>query len=309
MSWDDGRKTEDLGKNFVSDLAIEKYKNMVSHDPKLAVDSCIVQLPTKKILRRVIELPESTEENLGNVVSYEMDRYTPFDKEDVYFDVKIKNRNKQEGKITVNLNVVKKKLLDDLIQFADASGIRIDSIFSSSSQDEEIEYYEFIKDEQRKTGQSKSSFFSKYLLLLIALLGLTALILPIAKNYWHAGHVSNQLQEMKEEVDYARQLQSDYKSVKGDVEFVLKRNSNAVKVLDFLNELTRIIPDDTSLTRLILEERVIQIRGDSSSASRLISLIDSSPDFIGVQFVAPVTQNSKTGKENFTIEFSLPQEE
>ena len=116
LSWDDGRKTEDLGKNFVSDLAIEKYKNMVSHDPKLAVNSCVVQLPTKKILRRVIELPESTEENLGNVVSYEMDRYTPFDKEDVYFDVKIKNRNKQEGKITVNLNVVKKKLLDDLIQ-------------------------------------------------------------------------------------------------------------------------------------------------------------------------------------------------
>ncbi len=59
-----------------------------------------------------ITLPAPTEENLKDVLGYEMDRYTPFALEDVYFDYKIVTRDEANDSIQVLLMVVKKEVID-----------------------------------------------------------------------------------------------------------------------------------------------------------------------------------------------------
>lgn len=305
LQWEGGQKVEAISSKFSSAVALEKYNNAIEQDKKLAVDLCNVQLPEKKILRRVIILPSSTEENLQNVVSYEMDRYTPFSKDDVYFDVKVQERNRKDEKITVLLSVVKRTMLEEVLQFAAASGISIQSTFAEVGDDKQIEHFAFVKEQEHNKGQRAPSKINKYLMILALLLAIAALVLPIAKNYWFAEQYKIELQVMQEDVEQVRRLQSKYKQIKQDVDFIAQQSSHSIRVLDLLNELTKIIPNDTSLSRLVLEEGVVRVRGSSAAASKLISIIDSSENFVDVQFVAPVTQNSKTGKESFTIEFEL----
>ena len=45
----------------------------------------------------------------------------------------------------------------------------------------------------------------------------------------------------------------------------------------------------------------VKIRGESSAASALISIIEASPLFSETSFGAPVTQNPKTQAERFVV--------
>ena len=303
FQWEERSREEPIASKFDSESALKKYNAAVEQDKKLAVKACSIQLPNKKILRRSITLPASTEENLLNVVSYEMDRYTPFARDDVYFDVKIQDRNQKEQKITVALSVIKKSVVDEIIKFASASSMSIQSVFTKV--DGKVEHFSFIKDQEQGSSQRKPSKVNKYLSTLALLLAITALALPIAKNYLQAEQYKSELLILQEEVDQVRQLQSEYKLIKQDVDFITRQSRHSMRVLDLLNDLSRIVPDDTYLSRLVLEQGVVRIRGNSAAASKLISIIDSSPQFIDVRFVAPVTQNNRTGLENFTIEFQL----
>ena len=306
LQWEHGKKVVDIASRFSSALALDKYNVAIEQDKKLQTNICNICIPSKRVLKRTITLPISTEENLQNVIAYEMDRYTPFKSDDVYFDVKVQERDKKEQKITVLLSVIKKVVLDEVVEFAKSAGLSIHSIFSASDDSVgEVENYTFLKEHQLGNGQRGASLLNKYLFILAMLLGLIALILPIAKNFLAAEQYKNELLQMEADISEARDLQSRYKSIKQDVEFIAKQSTNSIRVLELLNELTKIVPNDTSLSRLTLEEGSVRIRGLSASASKLISIIDSSKNYTGVRFVAPVTQNSKTGKESFTIEFQL----
>ena len=306
LRWSERDKEVSFDGKFSAEQAAEKYQQIIGKDKKLFTDTCSIQLPNKKILRRKITLPSSTEENLNNVVSYEMDRYTPFSKDDVYFDIKIQERDQKEQKITVALNVIKKSVLEEVVKFAEANGLSIQSTFATEAGNEQqVEHFDFIKDQQAGNTQKAASKLNKYLLIITLILAVIALILPIVKNYLQAEQLKDEIAQIQENVNQVRGLQAQYKSIKQDVDFITLQTSHSMKTLDLLNQLSKIVPDDTHLSRLVLEQGVVRMRGSSDAASRLISIIDSSEQFSDVKFVAPVTQNSKTGKESFTIEFQL----
>jgi len=75
-------------------------------------ENLFLGIPGSKVIFKRITLPAPTEENLKDVLGYEMDRYTPFALEDVYFDYKIVTRDEANDSIQVLLMVVKKEAID-----------------------------------------------------------------------------------------------------------------------------------------------------------------------------------------------------
>ena len=75
-------------------------------------ENIFLGIPGSKVIFKRITLPAPTEENLKDVLGYEMDRYTPFALEDVYFDYKIVTRDEANDSIQVLLMVVKKEAID-----------------------------------------------------------------------------------------------------------------------------------------------------------------------------------------------------
>ena len=68
-------------------------------------DQVRLVLTPEQALLKTITLPLATEENLREVVGFELDRHTPFTPDQAYYDVQIVRRDPQNEKIVVSLAV------------------------------------------------------------------------------------------------------------------------------------------------------------------------------------------------------------
>ena len=83
----------------------------------------VLLLPPQQVLRKVLSLPAATEAGLGNVLRFEMDRHTPFTGEQVYFGFRILERDRRHQRLQVELLVVLREYLDELLQRFDSLGV------------------------------------------------------------------------------------------------------------------------------------------------------------------------------------------
>jgi hypothetical protein len=65
----------------------------------------------------------ATEENLRQVLAFEMDRLTPFRAEEVYFDLRVLARDMAPGTLSVLLAVARRELVDARVERLRATGI------------------------------------------------------------------------------------------------------------------------------------------------------------------------------------------
>jgi len=75
-------KLINLVNRFISKHTINKNKVSIS-------------VPREKVVARFIRLPIATKENLRKVLEYEVSKYTPFEKEEIYFDHQIVKEEKE----------------------------------------------------------------------------------------------------------------------------------------------------------------------------------------------------------------------
>jgi len=87
---------------------------------------------------------------------------------------------------------------------------------------------------------------------------------------------------------------------------ISKRNDNT-PVIEIIDELTQLIPDDTWLTRFAITKGEIQLQGESNSASSMIHTIESSDNFTEARFRSPVTRNNLSKKDKFNLTAKLIQ--
>ncbi len=71
-----------------------------------------IALPGDTALVKFLQLPMSVEENLGKTLGYEMDRYTPFSSEDVYYDYHVVKRIPESNLLFVSLLIIKKEVVE-----------------------------------------------------------------------------------------------------------------------------------------------------------------------------------------------------
>jgi general secretion pathway protein L len=72
-----------------------------------------------------------------------------------------------------------------------------------------------------------------------------------------------------------------------------------------LEALSKILPDDTHLTELRIEDRKVQIAGLAGDPPALIGLIEQSRRFTRATFFAPTVKSPNGGGENFHIEAQI----
>ena len=71
-------------------------------------------------MHKTLDLPLAAAENLREVLTFEMDRQTPFTADQVYFDYQIVQRDNTNGRISVEMTAVHRADVDTAIQRAAA---------------------------------------------------------------------------------------------------------------------------------------------------------------------------------------------
>ena len=259
-----------------------------------------VNLDNSRVLAKLVTLPASTEENLHEVIKYEMDRYTPFSANDVYFDYRIEGRLAEKDLIKVLLLVVRKEILKPIESMVEDGVIALEriNIINLSNANHSINDVKLLR-----TLSSANHHQSTVKWLLVAAVGLIMLtaITPLIINYLHINKLSQELEKLESTVSEVKQLQSEYQKMQEQVGYLVAIKEKNPSIIGVLNLLTEVTPDHTFVQRLSIEDGLLSLQGLSASASEFIPIIDKTGQFEDIRFSAPVTLSATDNLENYSI--------
>lgn len=90
-----------------------------------------LSIPKAWAVIKVAEFPSTIKENISNVVSYELDRLTPFNQEDAYYDFKVLQED--NGKLSILVCAVKSGLIKPYIESLKDKGFDVTKVTANLS--------------------------------------------------------------------------------------------------------------------------------------------------------------------------------
>lgn len=249
-------------------------------------------------LTKELQLPLAAQQDLTQVLTFEMDRQTPFRADSVYFDYRVIRRDTARKQLTVCLGVVPRALVDEALAPLSALDLRMSQpgIATDSSWDGRTFSLTRASDQQ--------GLLSRVNPLLLALNGLLLIVVVFLPFYHQRSErtaLSTQLNQVREAANGAMSLREQVDRLAQEIKVAVDRKSQWPPMVEILNELTMVLPNSTWLNRLEIKDGEIHLQGVSSSASSLIALIEESATFADVRFQSPVTQDPRTGRERFHL--------
>jgi len=261
----------------------------------------VLCLPRDKVLTRSLTLPLAAEENLREVLSFEMDRQTPFTAEQVYYDFSVVARSAAERTLTVNLVLVTRRMLDELLTRLDSRGLHPDLVTINCGERGGLAAVNLLPAENRQRKAITPQLVNLALATLAVVLLVSAVSLPLLNKRQKIQALEPLLESAGAKAEEAHRLRQEVDQLTANTRFLTDKKQSSLPVLEVMDELTRILPDDTWITRLDIKGSELQIQGQSSSAAALIPLIESSSILQNPRFRSPVTQIPRSDVERFHL--------
>lgn len=274
--------------------------NAMVHGLRPEKTRCVVRIADSLRLNKTVRLPLAAEENLRQVLAFEMERHTPFHADDVYFDYRPKGRDPKQRKLDVALTVVQKPLVDEALgviedwelEFSPEAGLGGDGEFAFLPQ-------------QYRAPTTRGLNRTLIILNVIALIAVG--LIPIYQQ-------ERYIDRLQLRADRARAAAMASVEVQDRIQALEQRRAlfqeakSGPSAVELIEELTRVMPDGTWLHRLDFKNGEVQFQGLSDGASALIAVVESSSMFREARFGSPITRDARSGKERFHISAKIETE-
>lgn len=287
-----------------NDTAPAQFQNLTGQDEKFSKANVVLRLSGSDALIKELWLPAAAKENLKQVVTYELDRYTPFKAEQVYFAVRMLENRPESGQIKVLLVLAPRDLLDSICE--DLTALGVSPIFADcekapNSLDYYRDGYDLMPERYRKKTARTPGLIYSGLIVSAILLFIAALVLPVWFQYQTVQALAEKVQRIEKEAKKIKLLQAEVDAVIKETQELLDEKMSTPAIVVILNSLSTIIKDETSLAYLQYSDGHLQIQGESPAASTLIGVLEDSELFNNARFVSPVTQDNISKLERFQI--------
>lgn len=301
-----GEQVEPLA-TFARDIsAVEQYKDLLATDERLSKAKVILRLSTQDAIQKELALPVAAKENLHQVVAYEMDRYTPFKADQVYFAVQKlpKKLNNDTDQLKVRLVLTPKTVLNTLYTDVHALGV-VPLIADYEGMANDIAHgnvmYNLLPPHLRPEVAKISRIAHAALIGLVFLLLGAVIVMPVWLESQAVDALTQKVKKLEKEANTIKALQLETDALREETQQLLNEKNTAPSMLTVLNTLSILMKDNTRLAYLQYADGQLQIQGESPTASTLISVLEDSELFNNAAFASPVTQDSITKQEHFQI--------
>ena len=266
-----------------------------------AAATAVVRMPAEAALRTTMSLPLAAQANLAQVVSFELDRRTPFKSDEIYYAHRLLKRDNAAQRLVIELTVVPRAAIDDIVALAERLGLDLDVVEAASPDPSIGASGNLLPARPQPLTARLPNMALAGLAGLALILACTALAIPLYRAHATAGELSLQLAEAKRQADESIRLQKEIEAEIQESGFLGNRKRQAASVSETLDALTRLLPDDTYLTEVEISNGDVQISGITASASTILGLLDQSQRFSDAVFRSPVIQDQRTSREQFNI--------
>lgn len=262
----------------------------------------ILCVPAARALTRSLTLPAAAEENLRQVLAFEMDRQTPFKADQVYFDSRVVARDPVARNLRVELVVMPRASLDPQIDAVTAGAAELDGVdiwrHAPGAGRHQINLLPADARARRRDMRLPLNLGLAALLAVLLALNMSE---SLSNRAIAVETMRAEVAKVEAEARAVAELRSTLQDSIGGANFLSEKKRNGVVVIALLDDVTRRLKDDTYLERLSIENSQVQLQGQSREAANLIAVLSASPFLENPRFEGQIQPDPRTSKDRFTI--------
>jgi general secretion pathway protein L len=262
-------------------------------------------LAQDEALVRRATMPAATEENLAQVLSFEMDRLTPFRADEVYFDHRVVARDAAAGTLVVLVAVARREVVDRRVELLRSLGVTVEGVGvrEDTGQGAALNLMPTESRGQRETSRERT--VKRALLAAAGVLLLAVLLYPPYAKREVIKSLHPVEAKAQGEAQATSMLAQELERLVGEYNFLLAKKHGTPPALAYIEEISRLLPDNTWVQQLDLKvagkTRELQITGETASSSKLIEILEQSTLLQNASPRGTVTRGSQPGTERFAI--------
>ena len=269
-----------------------------SYGASAGAPKVLLSIPARDVLRKTLTLPSAVEPNLRQTLAYDLDRHTPFKPEEIYFDATVVSRNPEKKEIRVDLVSCRKAVVDAAIRHAAAWGAAVSAAVPEPPANAAVSRLNLLPHESRPSRSVWMRWQFWLPLALVAAVALAAVAIPLWQKRGYAIALNGLAAEARAQAGISDALRTELETKVGDYNFALDKKYAYPSAFRVVDEVSRVLPDDTWLTQMELKtiakgketQREILVRGETANAGRLVQLVEESPLFAQTAPRSPTTK-------------------
>ncbi len=275
----------------------------VAHGGGPAAPKLVVALPAGQVLRKEMRLPAAVEQDLRQALSYDLDRHTPFKPDELHFDAVVVGRDAKKGEIRVDWAAALRNVVTEARRRAESWGATVVAVTPDSPGVDGPAISGGSRLNLLPAGERPAvAWWRRWRLwvpiALVALVVLVAILLPIWQKRSYVIALQQTTAGARVQADAASGLRQQLETITGDYNYVLGKKYGFPSQVQVLNDVSKLLPDDTWLTQLEVKSaprgkeprRELLLRGESANAGRLVSLLEESKVFVEAAPRSPTTK-------------------
>lgn len=263
--------------------------------------AAIVRLAPTVAVRKLVPLPDGAAADLRAVLEHQLERHTPIDPEQLYFDHAVHGHDTTQKRLSVELVMVLRPTVDAVDRLVRSWGLvpRAIGLIEPGTWRTRFNF-----------APREAAAIARTTRRRLALAGLAASLLVIAAYaslrhaQRHADALEVMVAEARGQAQAASRLRAEIARRIEQRDFLVTKRLEASR-LQVMTDLARTLGDDTWLTDLQLSGAKLRVGGYAQAASSLIPLLQQQPGFANPRFESPVTRATTGTGERFDLSVEL----
>jgi general secretion pathway protein L len=249
-----------------------------------------VHLNEDRLLYKSFRLPKSAAADLDGAIGFEIERHTPFRGQDVVYGCRTRDVPGDGRMLAADTVIAQRQVLQPLLAGLEGRGLRAVRLLAATDAGEVAL--------RIPAGLMASS--PRTIRRWPAIAALALLAAAFSPLIWLDRQTAG-LVEQADRISGEIAVANHGAGVAGDpypAVLELRRNPTT---LDSLDRLSAVLPDGTWLSGLNIAGERMEIEGLTDDSARLVTLLNTSPAFTNVAYLAPVVADAGGGRERFAF--------
>ncbi|WP_226505877.1 type II secretion system protein GspL [Pseudomonas sp. MWU16-30317] len=265
----------------------------------------ILLLPASTVLIQHLSVPVIATRNLRDVLGFELDKHTPFNATQLYFDAKVVSRDKHQAKVV--LVAILRERLQAILDECQQQGLVLQAVDVRDAHGTPLGID--LLPAHARPKQRAGNRIDRWLLAISATLLLGCMLLWLDARQTLLDDMQNSVAEQRQQVAQLQRLRSELLNTRGAARYLAQRKLAQPALTQVLADLTDCLGADTWLEQLeVSDSGDVTLSGQSASASDLINRVKGCHSLVDAQFQGIIQPDADTGKDHFSLRAHLRKE-
>lgn len=264
-------------------------------------------LANQHAIVRNVTLPQAAIGEIDSVLAFELDKYVPFRAEEAVFAWRQGPVDDGSEKVLILLAVIKKDILDNVLQAINSKGVKLSGIDINMGDDkapEPLGVNLLPQELRKKKDWSKWKLYGGLVLACVLLLSLV-MYNSLDNKRAKITSLNEQVELLRKDARRAKLLENQLNQTITAANFLGNLKQQIPSRVLMVHELNQKIPQNTYLSRLIIDNERMEVVGQSDNANALVPILNESDTWYEPKIVGNVRPDPRSGKEQFTIKAEL----